>query len=113
MARESTRAAAPGSGHSAERHRPRKDCGRGRAFGGRQALSRPARIGVSHLALWRGLRAFVPVVLLAAAALSLSFYSAAAFAQIKVSAARVWPAADYTRITLESPAAIQHKVFSL
>jgi N-acetylmuramoyl-L-alanine amidase len=35
------------------------------------------------------------------------------FAQVKVSAARVWPAADYTRITLESPQAVQHKVFSL
>ena len=80
-------------------------------------MSRPARIGGFHLALARGLRTllpfvrFVPFVLLAAAALSL--HSATAFAQVKVSAARVWPAADYTRITLESPAAIQHKVFSL
>lgn len=30
-----------------------------------------------------------------------------------VSAARVWPAAEYTRVTLESGAAIQHKLFSL
>jgi N-acetylmuramoyl-L-alanine amidase len=39
--------------------------------------------------------------------------TASAFAQARVSAARVWPAADYTRVTFESPAAIQHKVFSL
>jgi N-acetylmuramoyl-L-alanine amidase len=32
---------------------------------------------------------------------------------IKVSAARVWPAADYTRVTFESHAAIPYKVFSL
>lgn len=36
-----------------------------------------------------------------------------ASATVKVSAARVWPAADYTRLTLESAAPIQHKVFSL
>ena len=36
-----------------------------------------------------------------------------AYAQIRVSAARVWPAADYTRVTFESASAIQHKVFSL
>jgi N-acetylmuramoyl-L-alanine amidase len=35
------------------------------------------------------------------------------YAQVRVSAARVWPAADYTRITLESPVAVQHNVFSL
>lgn len=30
-----------------------------------------------------------------------------------VSAARVWPATDYTRVTLESAGAIEHKVFTL
>ncbi|HEX2824790.1 MAG TPA: N-acetylmuramoyl-L-alanine amidase [Burkholderiales bacterium] len=40
-------------------------------------------------------------------------FSGPAAAQVKFSAARVWPAADYTRITLESPQAVQHKVFSL
>jgi len=32
---------------------------------------------------------------------------------ITVHASRVWPATDYTRVTLESTAAIQHKVFTL
>jgi N-acetylmuramoyl-L-alanine amidase len=32
---------------------------------------------------------------------------------IAVTASRVWPAADYTRVTLESGAAIQYKVFTL
>ena len=32
---------------------------------------------------------------------------------VKVGAARVWPAADYTRVTFESESAIQHKVFTL
>jgi N-acetylmuramoyl-L-alanine amidase len=36
------------------------------------------------------------------------------FAQtILITASRVWPAADYTRITLESGAALQYKVFTL
>lgn len=37
----------------------------------------------------------------------------AAAQSVAVSAARVWPAADYTRFTLESPAPLQHKVFRL
>ena len=44
-------------------------------------------------------------------------YAATAFAQtqtpVQVSAARVWPAADYTRVTLESPLPIRHQVMSL
>ncbi len=44
-------------------------------------------------------------------------YAATAFAQtqtpVQVSAARVWPAADYTRVTLESPLPIRHQVLSL
>lgn len=42
-------------------------------------------------------------------------YAATAFADtpVQVSAARVWPAADYTRITLESPQPIRHQVMSL
>jgi N-acetylmuramoyl-L-alanine amidase len=39
--------------------------------------------------------------------------SPAAETAVRISAARVWPAADFTRITFESPAAIQHTVFSL
>jgi N-acetylmuramoyl-L-alanine amidase len=37
----------------------------------------------------------------------------AAGALLSVDATRVWPAADYTRVTLESSEAIQHTVFSL
>lgn len=32
---------------------------------------------------------------------------------VAVAATRVWPAPDYTRVTFESPAAIQHRVFTL
>jgi N-acetylmuramoyl-L-alanine amidase len=52
----------------------------------------------------------IPYLLLLAACV---FFTDAAIAQARVSAARVWPAADYTRVTFESPGAIQHKVFSL
>jgi N-acetylmuramoyl-L-alanine amidase len=37
----------------------------------------------------------------------------AAGSQVVVSSARMWPAVDYTRVTLESPGAIQHHVFAL
>src|SRR5947209_717701 len=37
----------------------------------------------------------------------------AAASTIKVTAARVWPAADYTRVTFESASAIEHKLFAL
>jgi N-acetylmuramoyl-L-alanine amidase len=37
----------------------------------------------------------------------------AADAVLSVSAARVWPAPDYTRITLESASAVQHALFTL
>ncbi len=44
-------------------------------------------------------------------------YAATAFAQtqtpVQVSAVRIWPAADYTRVTLESPQPIRHQVLSL
>jgi N-acetylmuramoyl-L-alanine amidase len=32
---------------------------------------------------------------------------------VAVTAARLWPAVDYTRVTIESPAAIQFNVFAL
>ena len=35
------------------------------------------------------------------------------FAANTVSSARVWPAEDYTRLTLESNAPIQHKLFTI
>ena len=41
------------------------------------------------------------------------FTAKAADIPVRVSAARVWPATDFTRVTFESPSAIQHKVFSL
>jgi N-acetylmuramoyl-L-alanine amidase len=37
----------------------------------------------------------------------------AADAPLRLSAARVWPAAEYTRVTFESPSAIEHKLFAL
>jgi N-acetylmuramoyl-L-alanine amidase len=40
-------------------------------------------------------------------------YAATAFAQVQISAARVWPAADYTRVTLESAQPIRHQMLSL
>lgn len=40
-------------------------------------------------------------------------YAATAFAQVQVAAARVWPAADYTRVTLEAPQPIRHQMLSL
>jgi N-acetylmuramoyl-L-alanine amidase len=43
-------------------------------------------------------------------------YAATVFAQapqVQVAAARVWPAADYTRVTLESPQPIRHQMMSL
>jgi N-acetylmuramoyl-L-alanine amidase len=42
-----------------------------------------------------------------------AFAGMGAFADTIVTASRVWPAADYTRITLESGAALQYKVFTL
>jgi N-acetylmuramoyl-L-alanine amidase len=56
-------------------------------------------------------RLFSYLLLLAVSFLSAG--SAPAYAQARVSATRVWPAADYTRVTFESPGPIQHKVFSL
>jgi len=53
---------------------------------------------------------FIRPALLLAAAIA----ATAAWAQdIRITSARVWPAADYTRVTLEASAPIQHKLFSL
>jgi len=48
-------------------------------------------------------------------ALGVVGYAATVFAQaqIQLAAARVWPAADYTRITLEAPQPIRHQMMSL
>ena len=40
-------------------------------------------------------------------------YTATAFAEVRIAAVRVWPAADYTRVTLESPQMIRHQMMSL
>ncbi len=43
-------------------------------------------------------------------------YATTVFAQapqVQIAAARVWPAADYTRVTLESPQPIRHQMLSL
>ncbi|MDP1718662.1 MAG: N-acetylmuramoyl-L-alanine amidase, partial [Burkholderiales bacterium] len=50
----------------------------------------------------------------AALLLAAAIAATAAWADdIRITSARVWPAADYTRVTLEASAPIQHKVFSL
>jgi N-acetylmuramoyl-L-alanine amidase len=72
-------------------------------------LSDPSRTGGSLTAA-RSLALRLSVFFLLSALLALA---APVSAQVRVSAARVWPAADYTRITLEAPQAVQHKVFSL
>jgi N-acetylmuramoyl-L-alanine amidase len=45
--------------------------------------------------------------------LSLLLWLPAALAEIAISSARIWPAQDYTRLTLESKRAIQYKLFTL
>ncbi len=40
-------------------------------------------------------------------------YAATAFAEVRIAAVRVWPAADYTRVTLESARMIRHQMMSL
>ncbi len=40
-------------------------------------------------------------------------YAATALAEVQIAAARVWPATDYTRITLEAPQPIRHQMLSL
>lgn len=41
-------------------------------------------------------------------------YAATAYAaEVQIAAARIWPAADYTRVTLESPQPIRHQVMNL
>lgn len=47
------------------------------------------------------------------AALALLLASPAAFAKTEVNAARIWPAQDYTRLTLESDEPIRYKLFTV
>ena len=71
------------------------------------ALAAAARGGL------RLVGASVLPILLACLLSFVALAPARANSPVKVSAARVWPAADYTRVTFESAAAITHKVFSL
>jgi N-acetylmuramoyl-L-alanine amidase len=57
--------------------------------------------------------ALARLVTLAAFALALFCGSAAAWANEKIVSSRVWPAQEYTRVTLESPRAIKHQFFFL
>src|SRR5687767_14548685 len=59
----------------------------------------PARVAGSLLRRWASL------------ALLLAFYLGASEAQVLSS--RIWPARDYTRLTLESREAIQYTIFSI
>jgi N-acetylmuramoyl-L-alanine amidase len=58
-----------------------------------------ARHGASAFARWSGL-ALVSLLLLGSA-------------QAQITASRIWPAKDYTRLTLESKSAVAHQVFSV
>ncbi|MDP2238997.1 MAG: N-acetylmuramoyl-L-alanine amidase [Burkholderiales bacterium] len=53
---------------------------------------------------------FTRSVLLLAAAIAIP---TAAADDIRITSTRIWPAADYTRVTLEASTPIQHKMFSL
>src|SRR3954462_9738431 len=64
---------------------------------------RPARAAPSALRS-RGRLAF---------ALAAVAFVAAANAQVQVLSSRIWPAPDYTRLTLESSAEIKYSVFSV
>lgn len=47
-------------------------------------------------------------------ALACAGYAATTYAaEVQIAAARIWPAADYTRVTLEAPQPIRHQVMSL
>lgn len=79
-------------------------------------MSRKARAFEHHLTVRRRPRRCGAIALFLFAfliALSIAAPPGAQAQQIAVSAARMWPAVDYTRVTLESPAAIQHNVFVL
>lgn len=69
-----------------------------------------ARLAASRLSFPAFLLNFIRTVLLLATALAATV---AAANDILITAARVWPAADYTRVTLEASAPIAHKLFSL
>ena len=58
--------------------------------------------------VWQKGIPFLAILLLACACLPLP-----AFAAVQISSARIWPAQEYTRLTLESNARIAHTVFTI
>src|SRR5690606_25504107 len=102
-------------------HAPRttgaRDCDFG-AHGGWQALSRQADIlrPVIHRAVWplhapRFLRSLLQFFKACLASLLMALPAWAAETQI--SSTRVWPAPDYTRVTIESQQPVKHTLFRL
>jgi N-acetylmuramoyl-L-alanine amidase len=77
-------------------------------------FERAHAVAPCRLASRRARRSPVEIAGLVLALLLLTL-TAAATAQTlsRVSAVRVWPASDYTRVTLESPGPVQHRLFTL
>src|SRR4051812_15578494 len=107
MGRKGLGPAAGGPEDQSQRERHRPHCRGARGHGGRTTLSREAS-GFEHdLTVRRRLRRFVllPVVLFGLAGVPGAAAPAEMAAQtVAVSSARLWPAVDYTRVTIESPA---------
>jgi N-acetylmuramoyl-L-alanine amidase len=72
-----------------------------------------ARSTAAPLAWKRPRDSVLETVLLCLLVFACVGYCATAFAQTQIAAARVWPATDYTRVTLESAQPIRHQVMSL
>ena len=63
---------------------------------------------------WRARESVLETFILCLLVLACLGYTVTAFAaEVQIAATRVWPAADYTRVTLESPQSIRHQTFSL
>ena len=63
---------------------------------------------------WRARESVLETFILCLLVLACLGYTVTAFAaEVQIAATRVWPAADYTRVTLESPQPIRHQMLSL
>ena len=63
---------------------------------------------------WRPRESVLETFILCLLVLACLGYAATALAaEVQIAATRVWPAADYTRVTLESPQPIRHQTLSL
>ncbi len=62
---------------------------------------------------WRRRESVLETFILWLLVLACLGYAATALAEVQIAASRVWPAADYTRVTLESPQPIRHQMLSL